>query len=204
MIYRRPITNKLVCDFIPWQPSTWPETPPIINQGFLDDFKTIIDTTVLAEIENVIDDATSRNGDLQHRGHVVAIVLLCAVDVLSSYAFRDPTIDECSSCHRSDSVGPRYKNFIKTFFPDGYKPFADQIYGLYRNSMVHSWHLFKVGITPGNDPLVSIGDIMQFGLINFYEALRFSTEEFLGKVAADPDFQRNVLKRYQELRDSAR
>ena len=49
--------------------------------------KRIFEVSMLMEINNVIEDATQRNGSLEHRGHVLAISLLCALDAISSYGY---------------------------------------------------------------------------------------------------------------------
>lgn len=69
-------------EFLPWQPSTWPEPDPDFSK-FLPVLAHIFKETLIDEIGNVINDATKVNGDLQHRGHVVALALFCAVDAIA-------------------------------------------------------------------------------------------------------------------------
>jgi len=160
---------------------------------------------MLGEIKNVIEDAKKVNGDLQHRGHVVAITMLCAVDTLSSYAFKDLKATKCPTCKRGDKVGPRYERFIKDFFPSAYGVFAKDIYRLYRNSMVHSWNLFQATIHPRNEPVTKDKNgTLAFGLENFFDALRTSAEDFLTQLETDQGLQKNTLHRYKELRKTAR
>ena len=71
--------------FVAWQPSTWPPTPPAVDAQFIFSLKRIFEESILSEIANVVSDATKCNGDLQHRGHVVAIALMCALDAIASY-----------------------------------------------------------------------------------------------------------------------
>ena len=64
--------------FVPWQPSAWPDAPSDCHE-FVMVLKRIFEVSMLMEINNVIEDANARNRGLEHRGHVVAISLLCAL-----------------------------------------------------------------------------------------------------------------------------
>ena len=176
--------------FVPWLPSTWPEPPVSFNADFARTLKRIIKKTMLDEIENVISDARAANGSLEHRGHVVALAILCAIDSIAAYSF-------------SGRVGARYKKFISTFFPISYRPFAKDIYEFYRNSIVHSWNLFQVGIWPGNESIAKNGGALSFGLINCFDALNKAVGNFLSELLKDPNLQQNCLKRYSYLKHSA-
>lgn len=177
--------------FMPWQPSTWPEPPISYETGFLITLERIIRETMLDEINNVISDATRANGDLRHRGHVIVLALLCAVDSIAAYSLQG-------------GVGKRYRFFIENYFPSNYRPYANEIYELYRNSSVHSWNLFQVGIWPGNEPLtVSTTGSISFGLLNFNDALATSVTSFLADIPNNIDLQNNALIRFRELRASA-
>lgn len=101
--------------FLPWQPTSWPAPNPDF-QLFSADLEVILRETILVEIRNVIADAKQVNGGLEHRGHVIALSLLCAVDTLSSYAFEDVGIQMCEKCGRGDKIGPRYQKYIESFF----------------------------------------------------------------------------------------
>src|SRR5436309_7254487 len=68
--------------FFAWQPSTWPAVPAIVDEKFIKTLKQIFEDSILGEIAHVISDAHKCNGDLQHRGHVVAISLMCALDAI--------------------------------------------------------------------------------------------------------------------------
>src|SRR5437879_1209957 len=72
---------------VPWQPSTWPAAP-----ASLDDFITVLrrvfNESMVDEIRNVVEDIKKSNGDLENRGHVVAIALMCALDAVASYGYR--------------------------------------------------------------------------------------------------------------------
>ena len=190
--------------FVPWQPSTWPAAPPHFREDFRKVLEQIFKETILGEIESVINDVRKSNGDLQHRGHVVAIAMLCAVDTLSSYAFSGLQSQTCLTCKRGDRVGPRYKKFIEEFFPAQYKPFATDIYSLYRNAMVHSWNLFEVTIYPANEAVQGTQGALSFGLLNFFAALQNAARDFLSALGSDPDLQASSLNRYRSLKNSAR
>ncbi len=195
-----PMSEEVLASLVPWQPSTWPQVPSTYNEEFHAALKKIFAESLIREIENVIGDAPS----LEHRGHVVALSILCAIDTLSSYAFRDPDKDRCGSCGRTDSVGPRYKKFIEQFFPQEYGAFASKIYKLYRNSITHSWNLFAATMHPGNHPIQELNGTVVLGLLNFFESLKTAVTNFVDKLPTDPDLQLAALKRYGELRESAK
>jgi len=174
-----------------WQPSTWPEAPLRWNSVFSSDLRGIFETTIVGELENVITDAMQQNGGLAHRGHVVAIGLLCAVDAISAYGY-------------GDKVGQRYEAFIRAHFTRGYAPFARNIYKAYRNSAVHSWHLFEVTILPGDESLREDGGIIAFGLLDFFDALKEALADFFKTLETSEELQETVLRRYARLRRTAR
>ncbi|HZW80924.1 MAG TPA: hypothetical protein VFF50_10660 [Candidatus Deferrimicrobiaceae bacterium] len=118
--------------FVAWQPSTWPAVPAVVDETFINHLKRIFEESILLEIRNVIDDAQENHGDLQHRGHVIAIALMCALDAIASYGYRNHHVGD----------------FIKAHFRADYHAFADAIYQLHRNSLVHSWNLFEATIYP--------------------------------------------------------
>lgn len=186
-------------DFYAWQPSTWPAPPELYNADFRNVLSKIFHDSLLIEIKNVISDAPS----LEHRGHVVALSIMCAIDTLASYAFKS-TNEACSSCGRGDRVGPNYKEYIETFFPSDYQPYANEIYKLYRNSLTHSWNLFQAGMLPGNESIRKINGAIIFGLRHLFDALEKSVDVFLEKLTNDSRLQEAALKRYRELKNSAR
>ena len=186
-------------ELIPWIPTTWPEEPQIAI------IKEIFDTTIFLEIDNILKDIeNSSHEGLNHRGHILSIVLLCAVDTISSYASREENVEFCTSCHRSDRVGPRYKKFIKEFFPDNYARYSEDIYKLFRNNVVHSWNLFEATILPENQIISKNGNIISFGLLNFYEALKQAYSKFLEKLKTDEELRKISFARYKELKSTAR
>src|SRR5437660_278849 len=125
--------------FAPWQPSTWPPAPSSGHE-FAMLLKRIFEVSMLMEINNVIQDANVNNGSVEHRGHVIAISLLCALDAISSYGY-------------GKKNGRQIPPFIHEHFPAEYRPFANVFLKLYRHALVHSWNLFEVAITPGNEPI---------------------------------------------------
>jgi len=177
-------------NFIPWQPSTWPEYTD--QDLFIEHIRRIFTETILSEINNVISDAQIAHGDLTHRGHVIAIALFCAVDTISSYAYE------------GNNVGRRYRKFIQQFFPDSYKAHSKILYKSYRNSLVHSWNLFDVGILPGAESVTLNNGTLYLGLIDFSRALNEATNTFLENLRMETSLQRAVLKRYKQLRSLAR
>src|SRR4051812_42655596 len=72
-----------IVQFVPWQPSSWPEAP-FDGHEFAMVLKRIFEVSMLMEINNVIEDAMRNQYGLEHRGHVLAISLLCALDAISS------------------------------------------------------------------------------------------------------------------------
>jgi len=111
-----PITGAQVAtpaspQFIARQPSTWPATPAQVDERFIYALKRIVEESILGEIGNVIADVQKCNGDLQHRGHVVAISLMCALDAISTYGYRGKR-------------GTHIRDFIADHFPVDYQPHA--------------------------------------------------------------------------------
>ncbi len=194
--------NRLlsVQPFYAWQPSTWPAPPSSYNEEFRNTLRTIFNESLLVEIENVISDAPT----LEHRGHVVSLSILCAIDTVSSYAFRDLRKDMCSSCKRMDKVGPRYKKYIRMFFPQEYQPFADRLYHLYRNSITHSWNLFEAAMLPGDEPISEESGTIVLGLRHFFAAFKASVDTFLERLSGNDALQVAAIHRYRELKQTAR
>ncbi|BCA56898.1 hypothetical protein W02_40380 [Nitrospira sp. KM1] len=181
-------TFASIPSFLPWQPSTWPPAPVRVDVGFIGNLRKIFAESVLGEIRNVIEDIKKSNGDLQHRGHVVAIALMCALDSISSYGYR----------------GHNVTKFVGEHFPGEYKPYANDVYHLYRNSMIHSWNLFEAAILPGIENITKTKGTLCFGLLNFFGALESGVEDFLKKLATATHLQANTLNRYKALRKTAR
>jgi hypothetical protein len=180
-----------VPQFFAWQPSTWPATPSAVDEKFVYGLKRIFEDSILGEIANVISDAEKATGDLQHRGHVVGIALLCALDAISSYGY-------------GAKNGKQIPAFVRAHFPAEYHPHARSLLLLYRHAMVHSWNLFEASISPGHEKITKTNGGISFGLLTFFEGLTQATENFLERLAIDPVLQGNVLKRYRWLKKSAR
>jgi len=142
---------------------------------------------MLDEIDNVIADAQKCNGDLQHRGHVVAIALLSALDAVSFYAYGRDAIPA----------------FVEAHFPPEYRPHAHRLLTLYRHIMVHRWNLFRAALLPGNDPIIEQNGVLCFGLLHFRDALRAAVEDFLQRLGSDTALQTRTLRAYSRLRRSA-
>jgi hypothetical protein len=173
---------------IAWQPSTWPAAPAMVDERFITTLKHIFQDSVLGEVQNVIDDAHKAHGSLNHRGYVVALAMLCALDTVASYGYRNH--------HVAD--------FIKAHFRPDYQQFADDIYVLHRNSLVHSWHLFAATIYPDKTKIKSEGGVIAFGLLDFFDVLVQATQDFLNRLAGAGTLQRNTLARYARLQGTAK
>ncbi len=182
--------GPLPTPFYAWQPSTWPAAPRKVDQTFIETLKRIFEESILAEIKNVIDDAEKRNGNLEHRGHVVAIGLLCALDAISSYGY-------------GAKSGKQIPDFVRTHFPGEYRQHAESLLRLYRHAMVHSWNLFKASIYPGRETIKRDGDSISFGLLHLFDALVQATEHFLNMLESDRLLRKRTLRRYRKLRESA-
>ncbi len=178
--------------FVPWQPSTWPQPPQSgWDPAFAKVIERIFQEAIIDELDGVVGDAQHRNGSLAHRGYVIGLGLLCAVDALASYAY-------------PGKVGKRYKKFVEKHFPSNYAAHAGAIYELHRCNLVHSWHLFEASITAGNESVRMDGAGVTFGLLNFLDALKAAFGDFMKRLSLDTALQGNVLKRYKELLKTAR
>jgi hypothetical protein len=174
--------------FFAWLPSTWPAVPVAVDENFIRLLKRIFEEAILGEISNVIADVQRSQKDLQHRGHVIAIALMCAVDAISSYGYRNR----------------RVAGFIGAHFPHEYRPHAGEIYGLYRSSLVHKWNLFEASIHPDHSGIRLESGVLAFGLLNFFDALAQATGDFLKSLETDTALQANTLARYRKLRQTAK
>jgi hypothetical protein len=188
-----PVTGALVGAsappvFVAWQPSTWPAAPVAVDGEFVLTLKRIFEESILGEINNVIEDICKSNGDLQHRGHVVAISLMCALDAVASYGYRKHHMAK----------------FIRAHFRADYHPHANQIYKLYRCSLVHVWNLFEVAICPDDTKIKVKDGSLTIGLIDVFDCLVQATGDFLEKLTHDKELQKNTLKKYKQLRSTAK
>jgi hypothetical protein len=176
---------------IAWQPSTWPAAPATVSEEFIQTLKRIFEESILSEINNVIADAQKSAHSLEHRGHVVAISLMCALDAIASYGYRGKR-------------GGHIQDFIANHFPKDYQPYAADVYGFYRCSLVHSWNLFEAAIYPGREAIRKTGGTLSFGLLDFFEALVAATADFLERLQRDANLQGNTRQRYESLRKCAK
>jgi|ERR1051326_1459305 hypothetical protein len=179
-----------VTSFYPWLPSTWPAAPVAWEQSLVETLREVFRGAMLNEIDNVIADAEN---DLRHRGHVVAIALLCALDAISSYGY-------------GARNGKQIPEFVTAHFPAEYHPHGAAILKLYRHAMVHSWNLFGGAILPGDDPVAydAANEVLSFGLLNFREALSKGLNDYLKKLETDTALQGKTLDRYTKLKNSAK
>lgn len=186
------ITGALVqpaarSQFVAWQPSSWPPVPAAVDEKFVFTLKRIFEESILGEIENVMADVVKANGDLEHRGHVIAIALMCVLTAISSYGYR----------------GQHAAKFIRRHFRADYRPHADDIYVLYRNGFMHDWNLLKASILPDDTRVKSEGGVLSFGLLDFSRALVDATQDFLEVLEGDAALTANTLKRYKDLQEAA-
>ena len=183
----------------PWLPSTWPPAPAKVDDAFIDTLRRIFKESILDEVENVIADA---NGNLYHRGHVIGIALLCALDAVSSYAYEDEKLGKGKG--KWAQKNKALSQFVAAHFPADYRPYDKEINKLYRNCMIHSWNLFKAAIQSGDQAIDNSNGILSFGLLNFRDALKAGIEDFLVNLKTKPSLQATALKRYRKLRSSAK
>jgi hypothetical protein len=174
--------------FAAWQPSTWPAASASAPGEFIEVLKRIFEESILGEVRNVIEDITKSNGTLAFRGHVAAITMMCALDAISSYGYRNK----------------KNGKFITAHFPHEYHPYAAHIYEVFRLSLVHSWNLFEASLYADNSPIRLEGSTLAFGLLNFFNALVVGTEDFLNCLPAGGDLLTNSINRYEELRATAK
>src|SRR2546428_379410 len=184
MKYKERQTHR---SFLPWQPSTWPAAPARV-EDFITVLRKVFNESMLDELRNVVEDVKKSNGDLGHRGHVVAIALMCALDAVSSYSYRREHIAK----------------FVNNHFPPEYRPHANDIYGMYRNSLIHSWNLFGATLLPGSEGIRKTDHTLSFGILNFLSAFQSGVDDFLRKLETDVHLQLNTRNRYERLRTTAK
>jgi hypothetical protein len=181
----------------PWLPSTWPPAPAKVDDAFIETLRRIFQESILNEVDNVIADA---NGNLSHRGHVIAIALLCALDAVSSYAYRDKKLGKGRRAQKNKALS----QFVAVHFPADYRRHDKAINKLYRNCMIHSWNLFAAAIQSGDQKIDNTKGIVSFGLLNFRDALKVGIEDFLVNLKTDASLQATALRRYRKFRGSAK
>lgn len=195
--------------FLAWQPNTWPVAPAVYDDGFAITLKRIFQESMIDEIANVINSVPVSDTDsvptVVHKGHVIALAILCGIDTLSSYAYKFQTQNHCITCGHKypERIASQYKKYIETFFPVDYRPFANEIYKLYRCPITHSWNLFGATMSLGNRTIQMGTNGIILGLNNFFVAFETSMNNFIEVMRADRDIQRVALHRYEELRTTA-
>ncbi len=177
--------------FVSWQPSTWPDLSNADSKEVISVLQQIVDETMIDEIKNVISDAHTVNGDLQHRGHVVALALMCALDAVAAYGYRG-------------GHGPQIKSFVGNHFPNEYKAHGQEIYDLYRCALVHEWNLFQVAIWPGNQQFTSTNGVLSVGLLTLLVALQSGIDDFFDQLTSNVHVRDNTLRYYNKLRSTAK
>jgi hypothetical protein len=184
------ITGALISQqsiFIPWQPGTWPSAPRTFDSSFHDTVSKIFRQSMVDELRNVVRDIQTANpgaAPFSHRGHVVAVACVCALDAISLYGYKNRNV----------------KKFIRNHFPHEYRPYASRIYPDYRHNFVHAWNLFgSAALLPGREPISEQNGRVSFGLLNFVDAFDEGVEDFLSKMKTDDELQQRALYRYRVL-----
>jgi hypothetical protein len=176
---------------VPHHPSSWPDSIKC-DQEFMAALRRIFYESILGEIDNVIQDAKQCNGSLDHRGYVISIALMCALDSISSYGYGD---------RRGAQIPP----FIQAHFPEEFRSLATTIRHHYRDVGVHSWHLFAVGITADDGkPITFFKGVPCINILHLNDALRAAVEDYFEKLKTDETLRSNTLKRYRALRKKAK
>jgi len=143
--------------------------------------------SMLDELRNVVGDiqaANPGNASMVHRGHVIAVAYMCALDAVSSYGYKNKNV----------------KKFIRNHFPDEYKGYASKIYPGYRHNLVHAWNLFgTAALLPGNETISGQGGGVSFGILNFVDAFEKGVSDLLIQLKTDKTLQERALYRYREV-----
>lgn len=127
-------------------------------------------------------------------GHIVLLAICSAIDSLGAYA-------EGTGIR---NVGPRFKNFISTYFLSSYdEELAEKIYDSFRCGIVHEWYLFKGSmIGMENDPnhLREENGILHISLNDFFKDLKAAFKDYYEKIKSDKSIKKKLLKRYKEIK----
>jgi hypothetical protein len=175
---------------VPHHPSTWPDSTKCDSE-FIESLKRIIKESILAEIDNVIEDAQQRRGNLDKRGYVVAVALMCALDAISSYGY-------------GNRRGAQIPDFIRAHFPKAYYEHANLILRAYRDFSVHSWHLFAAGITAEGEAISFCKGVPCINLLHLRDALASGVEFYFEDLKTNETLRGMTLKRYRGLRRKAK
>ena len=121
---------------------------------------------------------------LVHRGHVVAVACMCALDAVSLYGYKK---QECQEIHQAHFSG-RVQALRQPNLPD------------YRHNLVHAWNLFgNAALLPGNEPISEQAGQLSFGILNFVDSFEHAVNDFLVQLESDRALQERALYRYREL-----
>ncbi|MBK8534378.1 MAG: hypothetical protein IPL59_04170 [Candidatus Competibacteraceae bacterium] len=125
---------------------------------------------------------------LNDEGTVLAFVsLLTAVECLAG-AYRP-----------NQGSGERFRSFIRTYFPDPYKPFAEQLWQ-FRNRMVHSFNPspFAIVCHQSRMHLVKAGQIPVLNAEDFYADVVVAARRYFTALYSDLELQKRFEKRIND------
>jgi hypothetical protein len=184
-------TDSEASGILSHQPSSWLE-PKQCDDEFQAALRKIFEESILGEIDNVIQDAQRcTGGTLDHRGYVILLALMCALDAISSYGY-------------GDRSGAQIPDFIHAHFSKGYHSLADKIWTLYRNGGVHNWHLFSVGISADGPAITYLGEVPCINILLLRDAFQYAVNNYFEKLKTDVTLRSNTLRRYVDLRKKAK
>lgn len=139
---------------------------------------------MIDEIDNVVADA---NADMTHRGHVVALAILCATEAVSQFGYE------------------HVAEFIDAHFPEPYRPYSDRLFVEFRNEgLAHGWNLFESTLLPGFEPVQQTEGFLQVGILNLLSALKEAQGRFLAALVTSDTLRWRASERYRRLRNRAR
>jgi len=126
---------------------------------------------------------------MSHRGHVIAVAYMCALDAVSSYGYKNQNV----------------RKFDRNHFPSTWRPYARLIYPEYRLNLVHAWNLFgKASLLPGDQPVSGENGQVSFGIVTLARAFNTGVDDFLARLETDSHLQERALHRYREVKGEAR
>jgi hypothetical protein len=189
--YQQPTSSATNPQFLPWQPSTWPDLSAATEADFISVMDRIIRETIVDEIENVIEDSISLNGSIAHRGHVIVLAIMCAFDAIAGYGYHGRNRQ-------------RFIDFVTAHSPAELSPHAEVIYDMYRCAMVHDWSLAQVQITPLDEPLHINAQRKSVGIRTLFRILKATAEHFVASLSSSPHLLENARTRYENFRARAR
>jgi hypothetical protein len=183
-------TDDEATGIVPHHPSSWPDSTKCDGE-FMAALRKIFDESILGEIDNVIQDAQQCTGSVDHRGYVIALALMCALDAISSYGY-------------GDQRGAQIPDFIRAHFPKEYHPLAKIIWTAYRGGGVHNWHLLAAGISGDGPPISYLKDVPCINLLLLRDAFRAAVDDYFEKLKTDAALRSMTLERYRDLKKKAK